>query len=117
MRLALSWSQIVVFALALMLGGGLALHAAPAFADDTWKRKIGLELVGNRDGPRPGSAAAVRGRECLVKVEMNHIDTHVSRTSLAYERVHVCAVHINKAAGIVQDSADLVDALFENSKC
>ena len=48
---------------------------------------------------------------------MNDVDAHVARTRDANKRVHVCAVHVNEAAGFVDDLADLFDVALEESEC
>ena len=54
-------------------------------------------------------------REGLVKIQVNDVDTHVAGACDADERVHVGAVHVNEAAGFMDDVADLADVGFEDA--
>src|SRR5207253_6000005 len=69
---------------------------------------------GNRAGA--GTAAAVRSRERLVKIELQHVGAHVARLGDAHERVHVRAVHVDEAALVVHDGGDLLDVFLEKTE-
>src|SRR5262249_38990220 len=62
------------------------------------------------------TTTAVRRRESLVEVEMNHVDAHVARPGDPDEGVHVGTVHVNETARFVNDVADLFDVGFEQAE-
>ena len=74
--------------------------------DDARARQERLEVVSHRDRPGAGAAAAVRRRERLVQVELQHVDAHVARLGHADQRVHVGAVHVDETAGCVHGRRD-----------
>ena len=51
-----------------------------------------------------------------MKIQVNDVDTHVAGACDADERVHVGAVHVNEAAGFVNDLADLFDVALEKAE-
>src|SRR5687768_2452056 len=57
-------------------------------------QKLG-QLSGAKTWAASWAAAAVWGRKCFVKVQVNDIDAHVAWTSDAYEGIHIRSVHIN----------------------
>src|SRR5687767_14635600 len=76
---------------------------------DPRSRQKWLEIAGAQTRTAARAAAPVRCRECLMQVQMNHINAHVARASNPDESVHVGAVHINEAAGGVNGLAYLFD--------
>ena len=44
------------------------------------------------------TASSVRGRECLVKIQVHDVESHISRTNDSQQRVHVSSVIIQKAS-------------------
>src|SRR5207302_4769914 len=52
-------------------------------------------------------------RESLVQIQMNYIDAHVARSRHADQRIHVRAVHVNQAARVMNDSANLANVPFK----
>ncbi len=67
------------------------------------------------DGAGARAAAAVRGGEGLVQVEVHDVDAEVAGAGLADERVHVGAVHVEQRALGVEDVGDLVDLGLEDA--
>ena len=59
------------------------------------------EVLLHSDRAGSGSAAAVRGRESLVEVEVHHIEAHVAGAANAQNRVGVGPVVVQEAALIV----------------
>ena len=68
----------------------------------------------HRTGSR--SAAAVRGGEGLVEVDVDHIESHVARQHLPEDRVQVRAVVVEQAAGVVNDLLHFSDAPLEHAQ-
>src|SRR6185503_15171759 len=58
---------------------------------------------------RAWATAAVRSGKRFVEVEVNNVDAHVAGARDADECVHVGAVHVDEAAGFVNDVANLFD--------
>ena len=71
-------------------------------------------LDADRTGARP--AAAVRGRERLVEVELHHVGAHVARLGDAEQRVEVGAVEVEQGAVLVQHLRDLADLGLEHAE-
>ena len=67
------------------------------------------KLCGAGDGSAAGTAAAVRGGEGLVQVEVHHVHTRVGGAQAAHVGVHVRAVHVQERALLVQYRGDLGD--------
>ena len=57
----------------------------------------------------------MRGRKCLVQIQMNYIDSHVSRTGDADQRVHIGSVHVDEPAGSMDGVAYFANVAFENA--
>ena len=70
-----------------------------------------------RDADRAdaGAAAAVRDAKGFVQVEMANIGADIAGPAETDLCVHVRAVHVNLAAVLVHDVADLADGGFENA--
>ncbi len=77
--------------------------------------KEGLQDLLARDRAAARAAAAVRGGEGLVQIEVHDVDAEVAGAGLADERVHVGAVHVEQRALGVEDVGDLVDVGFEDA--
>ena len=73
------------------------------------------QVLGHADRPHARSAAAVRNAEGLVQVDMANVRADVRRTAESDLGVHVRAVHIDLAAAVVDNFADLHDALLEDA--
>ena len=71
-------------------------------------RKVGLHA----NGAHAGAAASVRDAEGLVEVEMADVGADLAGGREADLGVHVGAVHVDLAAVVVDDLADLGDALL-----
>ena len=74
------------------------------------------ERRADADGPRSGTAAAVRRRERLVQVHVHDVHAHVGRAHLAHERVEVRAVEVEIRALRVDELRDVEDALLEDAE-
>ena len=96
-------------------GGSNGAHMA---GGNLFKRVGGKErgeVLGNGDGANPGTAAAVRDAEGLVKVEVTSIGTEIARAADADEGVEVGAIEIDLAASLVDLFAKVTNASFENT--
>ena len=69
----------------------------------------------HRDRAHAGSAAAVRDAEGLVQVQVADVGADVARLGEAGLRVHVGAVHVDLAAGVVDQPADVADPGLEDA--
>ena len=72
-------------------------------------------MRGDRDRAHAGAAAAVRDAEGLVQVQVADVGADVGGPREADLRVHVRAVHVDLAAVLVDDAADLADRLLEDA--
>src|SRR5437899_2747079 len=63
-----------------------------------------------------GPPSAVRRRECLVKVQVNDVETHIAGPRLAEESVHVRPVVIHQAPGLVDRLRYLDDLPLEEAE-
>jgi hypothetical protein len=70
----------------------------------------GNELTGNADWADAGSATAVRDAECFVEVEVANIGTDETGAGESDLGIHVGAVHVDLAAVLVDELADVADA-------
>src|SRR4029453_7625625 len=59
-------------------------------------RKKGFESLLHCDRPRPGSTASVWGRECLVQVDVQHINAEITGSCDPEHRVKIRAIHVEK---------------------
>ena len=79
------------------------------------ERHRGVRREARRQHYRPGarSAAAMRGRERLVQVDVHRIDAEIARPRLADDRVEVCAVAVEIGACVMHRLGDPDDLPFE----
>jgi hypothetical protein len=61
------------------------------------------------------AAAAVRDAEGLVQVQVAHVAAELARRGHAHQRVHVGAVHVDAAAVLVHDRAQLLHLHLEHA--
>ena len=73
------------------------------------------EVRRDADRAHARSPAAVRDRERLVQVQMADVGPDVAGSRQADLGVHVRAVHVDLAAGLVDEAADLDDRLLEHA--
>ena len=73
------------------------------------------QVRGHADRPHARAAAAVGNAEGLVQVEVADVGADVARAAEADLRVHVGAVHVDLAAVLVHDPADLPDRALEHA--
>ena len=66
-----------------------------------------LETLAHTHGAGAGTAAAMRGGEGLVEIDVHDIEAHVSRTRDAEHRVEVCAVVVHQSAAVVDELRNL----------
>ena len=74
------------------------LEAAVGIFGDERQRAEGRERFRQHDRARTRAAAAVRGREGLVEVDVHRVDAEVARANLADDRVEIGAVAIDEGA-------------------
>ncbi len=76
--------------------------------------QVRREMRGHANGPHAGTAAAVRDAERLVQVQVADVGADRRRTRQPDLRVHVGAVHVHLSAVVMDDGADVLNALLEN---
>ena len=59
----------------------------------------------------------MRGRECLVQVQVHDIESHIARTYHTEKRVHVRSVIIEQSAAAVYEGCNLANLFLEQSQC
>ena len=89
--------------------------AACAEVHDRMAGQERREVLRHADRPHARTAAAVRDAERLVQVEVADVGADVTRAAEADLRVHVGAVHVDLAAVLVHDPADLPDRALEDA--
>ena len=52
-----------------------------------------------------------------MQIKMNYIDTHVTGPGHSDERVHIGPIHIDEPACLMNDLANLLNVLFEQTQC
>ena len=57
----------------------------------------------------------MRSRKCFMQVEVHDVDAEIAGACDADERVHIGAVHVDEAAFVVHDAADLANVFFEDA--
>mmetsp|Transcript_19985 Transcript_19985/g.64911 ORF Transcript_19985/g.64911 Transcript_19985/m.64911 type:complete len:484 (-) Transcript_19985:1651-3102(-) len=83
--------------------------------DDGVVGQEGLQVGTAADGADAGAAAAVRDAKGLVQVQVAHVGPEVARPTKPHLRVHVCAVHVDLPAVLVDGVTDLDDGLLEDA--
>ena len=89
------------------LGPVVVEAVAVAVLDDDGRGQERGQLLGHGDRARAGAAAAVRAAERLVRVEVHHVGAEIAGPGDAEDGVHVRAVEIDQAAGVVDQLGDL----------
>src|SRR5207245_11213216 len=75
--------------------------------DNRVRGKMRREMLRDADRSHAGATPPVRDAEGLVEVQVADVGTDVARAAEADLRVHVGAVHVDLAAVLVHDAADL----------
>ena len=73
-------------------------------------------MLGHADRARARAAAAVRGGERLVQVQVQDVDPDAAHVDLAQDGVHVGAVAVDETALGVHDLRDRLDVLLEEAE-
>jgi hypothetical protein len=93
----------------MLLGGMLLLdhlEAAVGIFRRERQRPEGRQRLGQHHRARSRPAAAVRGREGLVQVDVHRVDAEVAGADLADDGVEIGAVAIDEGAGGMDRVAD-----------
>jgi hypothetical protein len=93
----------------------LAEPLRAAHANHGMPRQKRRQVRRHRNRSHPRSAASVRNRERLVQIQMADIGADRGRAGQAHLRVHVGAIHVYLAAVLMDDAADLLDGVLEDS--
>lgn len=64
------------------------------------------------DGSHSGATSSMRNAERLVQVQMAHVCSDVTRTGKPHLSVHVGTVHVHLSTVLMDDVADLINALL-----
>ena len=90
-----------------------AMQAAIDCAGDA--SQFNTKMGGNAYRTCSRTAATVRSRECLMEIEMKHIESHITRSYYSHQRVHVGSVIIQKTSTLVNKCSNLLDILFKET--
>ena len=90
-------------------GGGAGVGAQGVVGQE------GHEMRGDADRAHAGAAAAMGNAEGFVQIEVADIGADEARAGEADLGVHVGAVHVHLAAGVVDDAADIADVFLEHA--
>ena len=82
---------------------------AVGLAEDARRGQERLELLADRDRPGAGTAAAVRRRERLVRVDVHDVEAGLAGLEPAEDGVEVRAVHVGERADGVDGLEQLAD--------
>ena len=96
-------------------GGDRRDGFAAADADGGMSREVRRQMRRHGDRSHARPAAAMRNRERLVQVQVTDVGADRRRAREPDLRVHVRAVHVNLAAVLVDDRADLADLFLEHA--
>ena len=77
--------------------------------------QVGSQLRGRADRTHSGAATAMRNREGLVQVDVNHVRAVVAGAAQPHLRIEVGAVQIHVAAVLVNDFTNVPDLLLEDA--
>src|SRR5579859_617894 len=91
-------------------------EAAALLLDEDGHGAEGFEDFFHGNGTGAGTAAAVRRRKSLMKIEVHDVYAEIAGAGDAGQGIHVGAVHVEKSALGVQDFGDFRDALFKNAE-
>ena len=83
--------------------------SGPAARRERVVREVRAQVRAHRHRADARAAAAVRDAERLVQVQVRDVGAEAARLGEADERVHVRAVDVHLAAGLVHQVADLAD--------
>ena len=75
----------------------------------------GRQMRLDADRAHAGATTAVRNTEGLVQVHVRHVSPNIGRTGQTHLRIQVGAIHVNLAAVLVNDLANLANTLFVNT--
>ena len=75
--------------------------------------QVGCQHLPGSHRPRAGAATTVGRGKGLVQVQVQDVETHVSRLHFPQDRIQVRAVVVQQAAGVVNDGGDFLDSPFE----
>ena len=76
-------------------------------------RQIGSKVSLNSDRANSRASTAVRDAKCLVQIQVTHVRSEVRWTAEPHQSVHICAIHINLSAVLMDDFTNLRDSLFK----
>mmetsp|Transcript_20295 Transcript_20295/g.51765 ORF Transcript_20295/g.51765 Transcript_20295/m.51765 type:complete len:551 (-) Transcript_20295:115-1767(-) len=80
---------------------------------DAVVRQVRRQVLTHADGAQTRATATMRDAEGLVKVQVADISTNHAGRRQAELRVHVSTIHVDLAAVVVHDLADLLDVVLE----
>ena len=82
---------------------------------DTWCRQVWSQGFIHHNRTTAGAAAAMRSGEGFVNIDMQAINTHVTRLGNADQCIEVCAITIDKAASLMNKLTNLCNIGFKHA--
>jgi len=84
-------------------------------ANHGMSRKERREMLRNADRSHARPTAAMRNTKRFMQIKMAHIRANRGRICQSNLCIHICAIHINFPAVLVNDLANILDALLEHA--
>ena len=78
--------------------------------------EVFLQSLTNTDRATTGTTTAVRRGECLMEVDVHHVEAHITRTTGSEHGVQVRPVVVHQSAAVVDEFCYLRDARLEEAK-
>ena len=78
--------------------------------------QIFLQTLAHAYRTAAGTAAAVGRGECLVQVDVHHVETHIARAANAHHWVEVRAIVVHQAAALVHEPRYFWNVFFKNAE-
>src|SRR6266487_952440 len=88
----------------------------PIFPDNPRHRQKRLKFFGTTTRTATWSTTTMRSRKRFMQIEVDNVDAHVARAGNPHQGVHVCSIHVHEPAGLVDDSANLLNVLLKKTK-
>ena len=91
-------------------------HILLFIQDDAWSREEGLQTFPYAHRTASRTSATMRCGECLVQIDMHHVESHVTRSTSPQHRIQVRPVVIHQSAAVVYPLGNLRNILLEQSQ-
>ena len=98
------------------IGEGAKLYAEVAMIRiNLWEERF--ETLAYSDRTTTRTATAVRCGECLMEIDVHHVEAHIARTAYSEHRVEVSTIIIHQTAAVMHELSDFRDICFEETQC